>query len=184
MSEKGPIFLITGAPGVGKSSVSEALMKRFPYGFYVPVDDLREWVVSGIAHPTPVWTEETGRQFGIARKAVIGLTRTYADEGFAVAIDDVLLPGEGEELFGKGLGGYVLNKVLLWAELGVTQRRNRDRTNKNFDTMGLEELIGRLHEWMEPEGYAEAGWTVVDSTGLGVEETVDEILRRVGKTKV
>lgn len=183
MGEKGPVFLITGTPGVGKSSVAGALMRRFPFGFYVPVDDLREWVVSGIAHPTPVWTEETGRQFGIARRAVVELARIYADEGFAVAVDDVLLPGEGEEVYERELAGYVVHKVFLWADLEVTLGRNRDRTNKYFDTLGLEDLIRRLHEWMDPAGYAEARWVVVDSTQLGAEETVDEILRWVAINK-
>jgi chloramphenicol 3-O-phosphotransferase len=176
VSEKGEVFLITGVPGVGKSSVSRALLGRFEFGFYVPVDDLREWVVSGLAHPVPVWTEETGRQFVIARRAAVELARIYAGEGFAVVIDDVLLPGEGEEVYESALEGYKVHKVFLWAELAVNRSRNRERTNKNFDTAGLEGLIGRLHEWMKPEAYGKAGWMVVDSTGLGVEETVDAVV--------
>ena len=42
-----PIFLITGGPGVGKSATAATLMRRFRFGFHIPVDDLREWVVLG-----------------------------------------------------------------------------------------------------------------------------------------
>ncbi len=45
------IFLISGTPGSGKSSVARALMQRFKQGVHLPVDDLRKMVVSGIAHP-------------------------------------------------------------------------------------------------------------------------------------
>ena len=38
-------------------------MRRFPFGLHIPVDDLREWVVSGISQPVPEFTAETGRQF-------------------------------------------------------------------------------------------------------------------------
>lgn len=175
MGKKGTIWLITGVPGVGKSSVSKALLGRFEFGFYVPIDDLREWVVSGLAHPVPVWSEETGRQFGLARRSAAEMARIYADEGFEVAIDDVLLPGEGE-LFAGRLEGYTVRRVFLWADLGVNQGRNRDRVGKNFDTLELVGLIDRLHEMMLPEEYEEEGWRVVDSSGLGVEETVDRVI--------
>src|SRR5947209_3291908 len=37
MQKQLPIFLITGAPGTGKTSVATALMRRFPYGLHIPV---------------------------------------------------------------------------------------------------------------------------------------------------
>jgi adenylylsulfate kinase-like enzyme len=47
------ILLLTGLPGAGKTSVATALLQRFPFGIHIPVDDVRKWVVSGIAHPVP-----------------------------------------------------------------------------------------------------------------------------------
>ena len=76
-----PLFLITGAPGVGKSVTAAALMRRFPFGLHIPVDDLREWVVSGIAQPVPEFTEETARQFRLARSAAAQVAATLRGRG-------------------------------------------------------------------------------------------------------
>jgi len=179
MSQSAPIFIITGTPGAGKSSVAVALMRRFPFGLHIPVDDLREWVVSGIAPPVPVWTEETSRQFRLARQAAAQMARLYADTGFAVAIDDVILPAEVQELFEAPLLGYPVHKVLLRPALETALRRNAERANKAFDTLILDDVIRRLHTAMDERAYAKSGWLVIDNGALDVAETVDIILGRV-----
>jgi chloramphenicol 3-O-phosphotransferase len=179
MPEQPPIFLITGTPGAGKSSVSTALMKRFPFGLHIPVDDLREWVVSGLADPVPVWTAETTRQFRIARQAAVQTARLYIDAGFAVAIDDVILPSEAREMFVAPLSGYTLHKILLKPTVETAQSRNATRTNKTYDTSSLVQTIDSVHQMMPPSVYARAGWTVIDSTHLTLDETVDTILSQI-----
>jgi predicted kinase len=176
--EKPPIFLITGTPGAGKTSVSIALMKRFPFGLHIPVDDLREWVVSGLADPVPVWTAETTRQFRIARQAALAMARLYLEAGFAVVIDDVIFPAEAQEMFVVPLPDYTIHKVLLKPSVATAQSRNATRTNKTYDTSSLVELIGMVHKMMPPSVYARAGWTIINSTRLTLDETVDAILSR------
>ena len=179
MSQSAPIFIITGTPGAGKSSVAAALMRRFPFGLHIPIDDLREWVVSGIAPPVPVWTEETSPQFRLARLAAAQMACLCADAGFAVAIDDVISPAEVQALFEAALPGYSVYKVLLRPVLETALRRNAERANKTFDTVVLDEVIRRLHTSMEESAYTQAGWLVIDNGALDVAETVDIILGRV-----
>ncbi len=174
----GPIYLISGVPGSGKSSVAGALMRRFPLGLHIPVDDLREWVVSGIAQPVPVWTVETTRQFRLAREAAAYTARLYAEAGFAVAIDDVIFPSEAQALFVEALRPHTISKVLLRPSLEVTLTRNAARTNKPFDTSLLAETCRTIYHSMNEQEFAAAGWIIVDSSALSVEETVDEVLKR------
>lgn len=152
-----------------------ALLKRFAFGLHLPVDDLRGMVVSGIAHPVPQWTEETSRQFDLARRAAVQTARLYAATGFAVAIDDVISVPEVNQLENQ-LSGFAVRKVLLRPPLEVALQRNARRTNKDFDTRVLEGTIRGVYEWMKPDEYADAGWRVMDSGWWGVEETVAAIL--------
>ena len=181
MESKPPIFLITGAPGAGKTTVSTTLMQRFPFGLHIPVDDLRLWVVSGIAHPVPIWTDETTRQFKIARRAAAHTARLYAEAGFAVAIDDVLFPQAADEEFVKPLEGHTVHKVLLRPTLEVALQRNAQRTNKTFDTSLLTDEVRNLHGYMSVPMYERWGWHVIDTSEMSLEDTVEEILSRAGE---
>ena len=170
------IYLISGVPGSGKSSVSVALMQRFSNGLHIPVDSIREWVVSGIAHPVPVWTQETSRQFLLARHTAAQAARIYAKAGFAVAIDDVIFPVEAEELFAKPLSVYALRKILLHPRLEIALARNASRTNKSFDTAALIQTITELHHNMDADLFKANGWGVIDNTNLSINQTVEQIL--------
>jgi hypothetical protein len=71
MQTLNPIFVLSGPPASGKSMVAPALLSRFPHGIHVPVDMLRNWVVSGISDPIGSWDEETERQFRLARRGAV-----------------------------------------------------------------------------------------------------------------
>jgi hypothetical protein len=102
----------------------------------------------------------------------------YAAEGFAVVIDDVV-GGLARDAYDKLIGAGA-RRVVLMPSLDVALERNRTRTNKGFDTAMLDPVTRDLHEYMTRENTAAAGWTVIDSTALSVEQTVDEIIRRCG----
>lgn len=174
MTELSPIFILAGTPGAGKSSVAVALLRRSAHGLHIPVDDLREMVVAGIAHPVPEWTDETGRQFGLARRSAAAMARVYAAAGFAVVIDDVLGPADAEA-FPLEAAEFSVRKVLLRPSLDVALQRSAARTVKSFDAELLVDVIRRLYETADPAAYAAHGWQIIDSSELSVEETVDAI---------
>lgn len=167
-----PVFLVTGVPGSGKTALCRALLRRFAFGLHLPVDDLRELVVSGTAHPVPEWTEETGRQFELARAAAGRMAQLYREAGFAVAIDDVLGPAEASP--------FDLptepRKVLLRPSLEAALERNRSRSNKAFDAAVLDPVIRHLYASQDVQAYLEQGWQVLDTTHMTVEEAVGAVL--------
>jgi chloramphenicol 3-O-phosphotransferase len=173
--ERAPIFLLTGTPGSGKSSVARELLQRFEFGLHLPVDDLREFVVSGISHPVPDWTEETGRQFRLARESAAVTAKLYANNGFAIVIDDVISSDDISSIFEAAFAEFDFHKILLQPQLEVALERNRTRTNKNFDPSFLEEPIRQIYAWMSAQELPK-DWLRLDSSELNLEQTVDAIL--------
>jgi chloramphenicol 3-O-phosphotransferase len=172
------MFVISGTPGSGKTSVSKALMGRFARGVHVPVDDLREWVVSGIAHPVPTWTQETTRQFALARGNAVRVALAYAEAGFAVAIDDVISAESFHADYAPCFGSLNPHRVVLRPSLEVALHRSATRANKNFDPAVLERVIRFLYT--DLEGMEVHGWQVIDSSELSLDETVNVVLERSG----
>lgn len=175
-----PVFLVTGAPGAGKSSVARALAGRFSLGLHVELDTLRLMVVTGFALPSFTWEPEVDLQFRLARATGLHMVRTYASQGFTVAVDDTLGP-RGDDP--PGLQDYTelsrdagVHRVFLKPSLDVTLARAAARGGELLPW--FEEVIPPLYRSMA--SHLTVGWTVVDSSALTVEETVDEILARTG----
>ncbi len=160
--------------------MAAALLRRFPFGIHVPVDDLREWVIAGIAHPVPVWTEETGRQFRLAREAAADIARRYAVAGFSVVIDDVIAPSEAQLLLVDPLAGHPVHTLLLQPDVEAALARNAARTSKDFDPRILVESIRAIHRHFDQLPFHTMGWIIIDNATLDVEQTVDEVLTRCG----
>ena len=163
------IIFISGPPGAGKTTLALAYLAQVARGLHLPIDDLRTWVVSGLADAVP-WTEETERQFQIAERAACAVARTYSDAGFTIAIDHCRNPQRLDELIQSELDGYEVLKVLLLPDLEVNLARNATRTNKPFDPAVLTETIRFTNETYRKD--IPPGWKVVDNSDLTIAQTL------------
>jgi len=139
---------------------------------HIPVDDLRGLVVSGRADPLGPWTAETERQFRMSWETAGRIASRFADEGFVVAIDDVV-PQRAVAIYERSVGDRALRKVLLAPSLEVALQRNSAARGKAFDTAVLAPTIRDLHATLAPD---RSPWLVIDSSKMSVSETVDAIL--------
>lgn len=176
--ETPPIFLLVGCPAVGKTTLAGAILRRFPSGLHIPVDDLREWVVSGFHGPLD-WTDETTRQFALAEEAACDLAIRYQDSGFAVVIDHCRSLAAMDPLIERRLQDRNVHKVLVTASLATNLLRNATRTNKDFEADLLTETIQNLHSNFARGSETYTSWTVFDNDVDGVEAAVDRLFAQL-----
>lgn len=171
-----PLFVIVGAPAVGKSSTARAVAAAFDRSLHVPVDDLRHMVHAGLVLPEPDWTDELVLQLGLARRAALAMAGAYRAAGFAVVLDDFVdPPGLLEYAELAGAPGVV--RVCLRPDRDVAMARNRARSNSDLDPAYLDRGIRVIYDQLDTDGVAldAAGWVMLDNS----EVTVDETARRI-----
>jgi len=86
------VILLTGIPGAGKTTVSNALASRFERGVAIESDWLQEIIVSGGLWPDEEPHDEAERQLTLKAQNAALLADRFADAGFLPVIDDVI-PG-------------------------------------------------------------------------------------------
>ena len=172
-------MFLTGAPAAGKTVLARALLQRYPRGIHIPVDDLRDWVVSGFAGPSPEWGEETQLQFRLAEAAACDIAIRYQDAGFAVVIDHNQGPPTLDRLIEDRLSGRRVYKVAVVSDLETNLARNRTRANKAFDPAALEKSIRHLNPMYRTEPIHEQGWIRFENELDGVEAAADRLFARL-----
>lgn len=175
-----PLFMLAGAPAVGKSSTGKALAARYAKSLCLPVDDLRNMVVSGIAWPGPVWSAELIEQIALARTTAVHMALAYRQAGFAMVIDDFwdsAYISNYRELFLQA----EVYRVVLYPNPAEAHRRNHQRSGDDPVKHLLDQGIRTVYQMLEPElpRLVQEGWRVIDSTELNLEQTVDAVLQGV-----
>lgn len=168
------IWLVTGIPGAGKTSVARALAERLDRSAVVEGDALRSWIVRGGVMPGGgVLDGEAERQYELAIRNMCLLARSYAEGGFVPFLDLVVVTRYHLEAFRGYLRGAQLRLVVLAPAPEVTLARDQVRGGKSGDAWL------HLDDAMRTELAGLGLW--VDTSALDVEQTVDTILARQGE---
>ena len=173
-----PVFIIVGPPGVGKSTTSRALAARFPKSIHIPVDDLRHMVAAGLALPGPRWSDELVAQVTLARETAAQMALSYRHAGFAVIVDDFVDP-YGLVEYDTLRGHPGVQACLLYPSQREAHRRNYERSGDSPARAYIDEGIWTVYTQLRAaaEQLTRAGWHMLDTTRLSVEETVDHLLQ-------
>lgn len=182
MNTSAPIFLIVGAPAVGKSSTAHALAARFLKSIHIPVDEMRDMVVSGLTHPSDNWGESLIEQLAAARESVSQMAVTYNRAGFVVVIDDFWDPNSQLSEYRRLFDERHVYRVLLFPSQSTALARNLGRSGageaSDYIAGGIQFVYAHLA--MVIADLEQHGWFVLDTTDRNVEETVTAILDQFG----
>lgn len=173
-----PLFLIIGPPAVGKSSTSKALAARFDKSIHIPVDDIRNMVVSGLVLPSGDWSPELVRQITLARKSAIEIALHYRQAGYAVVMDDFVDPNRLLE-YQPLLSDPHFHRFVLFPKQEAAHARNLRRAGddpgRDYIDQGIRAVYQQLNSMIAD--LLDEGWIILDTTDLSIEETLREILQ-------
>ena len=119
------IIVVSGAPGVGKSTVSRLVAAAFDRSIHLPTDDLMAWIVRGWVDPNLPEAEAQNQAIGAAL-AVSAMS--FADDGYTTVVDGYLFP-EGVDGLAVACAarGLSCHYVVLTADLDTCWARARTR---------------------------------------------------------
>jgi predicted kinase len=168
------VFLLTGIQAAGKSTVAQALAERLPRSVHLRGDLFRRMVVNGRVEMSPIDPPaEAVRQLRLRHALAVQTADGYADAGFTVVLQDVVLGPHLAELVAAIRTRPCHVVVLAPRPDAVRQREEaREKTAYRPGRHTVAALDTHLREHTPRIGL----W--LDTSDLTVDQTVTEILTR------
>ena len=157
----GDVWIVTGIPGAGKSTVATLLAKSLPLSAYVPGDVTHDLIVSGRVEPDQEPEDEAERQIRLTQRNICQLARSLSKAGHVPVIDWVVRNGHDLEAFQDGLSGLTIRLVVLAPSHSALEIRKPAAARR----------WSHLQKDMFGDLKGTGLW--IDSTNLSIEETLD-----------
>ena len=164
------IWLITGIPGSGKTSVSKALSERLPRSAHIEVDRLREMIISGYLAPGQEPLAESDAQLELGAQNGALLADSFMTKGFTPVVDDVILRLQLTQ-YREALSRWPLRLVVLASAIEVALERDRQRAEKHVAAR-----FAYLDEELRAQMQGLGLW--LDTSAMDIAETVEAIIQR------
>jgi hypothetical protein len=165
-----PLFVISGVPAAGKTTVALLLAGRLDRAVCVSGDAIRAMVVTGRADMRPGAGEAELRQLLLRYQGALAVAAVYLDAGFDVVVEDVIIGPVLREFLAL-VPVAELHLVFLDPDPTAVADRDRGRGKTGY---GGHWDVGQLHDVLRLETPRRGLW--LDSTGLSAEQAVDAIL--------
>lgn len=171
---KQAVIAITGPTGAGKSTISQGLAKKLDRCVYLEIDNVKHMLISGFSHKTNEngeerWSFSEWKQVG---ESVGLLCANFLANGFSVVAGGYMHEEGWLELEKQCV---LTNKFILLPSKEVIKFRDAERDS--IYTMGNAAIKQHFNYLTEKQFFKD--FMVLDSTDQTVDQTVEELLRRI-----
>ncbi len=173
----GPLLLLTGSPGCGKTTVAPLVAELHDPSACLDVDWFFAKLRRGVIEP---WREEAHAQNRVVLRAAAEAVATFAEGGYFTVAEGILYPFM-LDLFVAACEphGIDVNYAVLRAPIGVVQQRVQDRTLEPPHAGALADAAVVDDLWAQFESHGVEERHRVDSGARGPTEVAEEIDRRL-----
>lgn len=174
----GPVLLLTGSPGCGKTTVAPRVADRHEPSVCLDLDWFFAKVRTGFVEP---WRGEAHQQNRVVLGAAAEAVATFAGGGYFTVAEGILYPFM-LDLFAAACvpRGIALNYAVLRAPIGVVQQRVQGRRSEpeHFGALADAAVVDDLWAQFEAHGVEERHR--VDSGARAPDAIAAEIDDRLG----
>jgi chloramphenicol 3-O-phosphotransferase len=179
MPKAGSVILITGIMAAGKSTVAQALAERLPKSVHLRGDLFRRMIVNGQEPVTPENWPAAERQLHLRQEIAASVALKFADNGFAVCYQDVILGNDLSRVVDQlGPADHPVYVVVLAPSPEIVSERELTRHKKGYGAWTPFDLDQSLRNETPKIGLC------LDTTSRSVDATVNEILNRLDEARV
>lgn len=185
----GPLIVLTGPPGAGKTTVARLVAGALDPAAHLPADEFWRFIRTGYVAP---WRAESQAQNAIVIDALSSGAVIYAAGGYHVILDGIIGPWFLDRLLDRACTGQVeVHYVVLRPAQIVAARRIRgrpeDELSGRHQAIAAERpddpsAVARMYREFSALGPYEKH--VIDSSAMSAKETAEVVRRLVATGKM
>jgi predicted kinase len=170
-----PVLILTGAPGVGKTTTARLLASRSERAVHLESDSFFHFIRAGYVEP---WKPESHEQNTAVMGIVAAAATGYAEAGYFTILDGIVSPRWFLEPLRDALqaADHAVAYAVLRAPLAVCVSRAADREASRIADPSIVEQL-----WQDFADLGPLERHAIDSDGKGAELVADEVERRLGE---